>query len=220
MDAVTCITTRRSIRKFMDRPVEKALLREVIDTARWSPSYKNSQPWRVIVLSGERKKALSEMLVGLLESGAPPSPDLPEPTAWPAAEEARISRLYRRRMEETGIDLGSPDVIRQAKKANFRFYGAPLALYLVQDGSLTPWSIFDMGLFAQSLMLSAHARGLGTVPQAFATDYAAQVKEFLGLPAATRIILGISLGYPDLEAPANRLRTERDEVDRLVSWAE
>lgn len=220
MDAITCITTRRSIRKFIDRPVEKELLREVVDAARWSPSYKNSQPWEVIVLSGEKKKALSEMLVGLLEGGTPPAPDLPEPASWPAAEEARISRLYRRRMEATGIDLAAPEVVVQSRKANFRFYGAPHAVYLVQDASLTAWSILDMGLFAQSLMLAAHAKGLGTVPQAFATDYAGQVKEFLGLPATKRVVLGISLGYPDVDAPANSLRTDRDPVDDLVKWVE
>jgi nitroreductase len=111
-------------------------------------------------------------------------------------------------------------VIKKSKKANFRFYGAPHALYLFQDASLTPWSLFDLGLFAQSLMLAAHDRGLGTVPQAFATDYAQDIKKFLGIPATKRLVLGISIGYPDTDSPVNTFRTDRSGSDEIVQWME
>jgi nitroreductase len=87
---------------------------------------------------------------------------------------------------------------------------------LFQDSSLTPWSVFDMGLFAQSLMLAAHAHGLGTVPQAFLTDYAEHVKKFLGIPESKRFVLGISIGYPDMDSPANKFRTDRVNTDEIV----
>jgi nitroreductase len=220
MDAVDCIRTRMSIRKFKPEPVAKDILLKVFDCAKWSPSYKNSQPWEVIILSGARKEALSNMLIDLLESGTKPRPDLPEPESWPDPEKARIAKLFRKRAEATGIDLADPEVIKQAKRANFGFYGAPHGIYLFQDGSLTPWSLFDLGLFAQSLMLAAHAMGLGTVPQAFATDYAPDIKKFLAIPEAKRLVLGISIGYPDLRAPVNKLRTDRMETDALVQWLE
>jgi len=220
MDAIECIRTRMSIRAFRREPVPREVLTEVFEAAMRSPSYKNSQPWEVIVLSGDRKEALSEMMVGLLEGGASPCPDMPEPVEWPAAERARITRLYSRRAEATGIDLRDPAVVRKAKKVNFRFYGAPHAVYLLQDSSLSPWSILDMGLFAQSFMLAAHARGLGTVPQAFATDYAGEIKQFLSLPETKRILLGLSVGYPDWESPANSLRTDRSGVEEIVTWLE
>lgn len=220
MDAIDCIKTRMSIRKFKPETVSQEVLFEIIDIARWSPSYKNSQPWEAIILSGVKKKALSAMMVELLEIGTKPCPDLPEPVSWPAPEHARIAHLYKMRAEATGVDLNDPDVIKQAKKANFGFYGAPHAIYLFQDGSLTQWSLFDMGLFAQSLMLAAHARGLGTVPQAFATDYAQEIKKFLAIPKTKRLILGISIGYPELESPINALRTDRIEADAIVRWIE
>ncbi len=218
MDALECIRTRMSIRKFLDQPVDRALIEEVLEAARWAPSYKNSQPWEVMVLTGEKKAALTAMLVELFEKGAPPTPDLPEPQEWPAAEAARIERLYRMRAEATGIDLSDPEVIRKAKLANFAFYGAPVAVYLYQDGTLSPWSLFDLGLFAQNFMLAAHAKGLGTVPQAFATDYAAETKAFLGIPAEKRLVLGLSVGYPDTASPANALRTDRESVAAFTSW--
>ncbi len=220
MDTIECIKTRMSIRKFMPDLVPKDTLIDVINTARHSPSYKNTQPWELIILSGEKKKLLSEMLVTLIEKGTPPCPDIPEPQSWPHREQSRIDSLMTKRAEATGIDLNDPNILKRAKEANFHFYGAPHAIYLYQDNSLTPWSIFDMGLFAQTLMLAAHAAGLGTVPQAFATDYAQDIKQFLEIPDSKRLVLGISVGYPDKAAAEKALRTDRDNIDNIVRWVE
>jgi nitroreductase len=220
MNTIDCIKTRRSIRGFKPTQVPVDILMDVINTAKWSPSYKNSQPWELAVLSGAKKEALSGMLVDLLEKGTKPGPDIPEPESWPDAEGRRIADLMKKRAEASGIDLNDPDVLKKAKKANFRFYGAPHAVYLFQDASLSPWSLFDLGLFAQTLMLAAHDSGLGTVPQAFATDYAKDIKKFLGIPASKRLVLGISIGYPDMESPANAFRTDRVGIDEIVQWME
>jgi nitroreductase len=216
MDAIECIKTRMSIRKFKPGPVPMETLMSVIDAAKWSPSYKNSQPWEVIIISGDKKEALSKHLVGLFERGEEPSPDLPQPRSWPPAVGARINALMKKRSDLTGKDMNSPEVRKKSKIANFQFYGAPHGIFLFQDSSLTAWSIFDMGLFAQSLMLTAHAYGLGTVPQAFLTDYAKHVKKFFEIPESKRLVLGISIGYPDLESPVNSFRTDRMNTDEIV----
>jgi len=220
MDAIDCIRTRKSIRGFKPQPVAREILNEILETAVWSPSYKNSQPWEVIILSGRKKEELTDMLIKLFEKGTLPCPDIPEPRVWPEAENARIADLYRRRAEASGINLDDPEVLKKAKIANFRFYKAPHAIYLFQDASLTPWSLFDLGLFAQSLMLSAHARGIGTVPQAFATDYAQDIKKFLSIPENKRLVLGISIGYPDPASPVNVFRTTRVDIAEIVRWIE
>ena len=216
MDAIECIRTRMSIRKFKADPVPSEVLMDIIDTAQWSPSYKNSQPWEVVIVSGEKKETLSKLLADLLEKNTTPCPDIPEPLSWPPAIEQRISELMKKRGELLGINLNDPEVKRKSKIANFQFYGAPHGIFLFQDASLTLWSIFDMGLFAQSLMLAAHAYGLGTVPQAFLTDYAQQIKKYLGIPESKRLILGISIGYPDLESPINKFRPDRVKRDEFV----
>ena len=220
MDAIECIRTRMSIRKFKPEPVPMTLLKTVVDTAKWSPSYKNTQPWEVVIVSGKKKEELSKILIGLVENGTKPSPDIPEPQSWPPVIEARIDALMKKRSELTGVDLYSLDALRKAKIMNFQFYGAPHGMFLFQDSSLPTWSIFDMGLFAQSVMLAAHAHGLGTVPQAFVTDYARHVKQFFGIPETKRLILGISVGYPDLESPVNKFRTDRVETDEIVRFVE
>jgi nitroreductase len=220
MDALECITTRRSIRRFKPDPLPREVLMEVIDIAKWSPSYKNSQPWEAVICSGAKKEALSTMLLELLAKDARPSPDVPAPQSWPPPEAARIQDHFQHRRASIGVDLGDPDHIKKAKKENYQFYGAPHVIYLFQDADLSPWSLFDLGLFAQNIMLAAHAKGLGTVPQAFATDYAQEIKRFLDIPDTKRLILGMPIGYPDTGSPEYQYRSHRTETETVVHWIE
>jgi nitroreductase len=220
MDTIECITTRKSIRRFKPDTVPKEVLMEVIDIAKWSPSYKNSQPWESVILSGAKKEALSTMLLELLEHGTKPCPDVPAPQSWPQPEATRIEDYLKHRRAAIGVDLSDPAHIKNVKKENFQFYGAPHVIYLFQETTLSPWSLFDVGLFAQSLMLAAHAKGLGTVPQAFTTDYAREIKRFLAIPESKRLILGIPIGYPDTEAPEYTFRSHRAETNAIVQWLE
>lgn len=220
MEAIECIKTRMSIRKFRHDPVSKNILTEIINTAQWSPSYKNSQTWEVVIVSGKKKEELSNLLVRLLEEGKTPEPDIPEALSWPPDIEERINEHMKKRGALLGIDLNSPEIKKKSKAANFRFYGAPHGIFLFHDSVLNEWSIFNAGLFAQSLMLAAHAHGIGTVPQAFLTDYSREVKQFLGIPDSKRLVLGISIGYPDTENAINTYRTTRVETDKILRWVE
>jgi nitroreductase len=77
MNAIECIRTRMSIRKSKPGPVPQETLISVIDTAKWSPSYKNSQPWETIIISGGKREELTKLLMELFEKGVKPSPDIP-----------------------------------------------------------------------------------------------------------------------------------------------
>lgn len=218
MDAIECILSRSSVRKFRPDPVPVEEIREIVRAAQWSPSYKNSQPWQVLAISGRRKDELTTMLLGLLEAQAEPTPDLPTPCEWPEPQQTLISEMMAKRSAQAGIDLNAPESVARSKKANFRFYNAPCGLFITHDASLGPWSILDAGMFAQSIMLAAHARGLATVPQAFLTDYAGQIKSFLRLPETTRILLGLSLGYAADAPDARPPRPERMQLEQVLRF--
>jgi len=218
MEAIKCITTRSSIRKFSPEPVYPEIIRDIVGAAQWSPSYKNSQPWTVVAVSGSRKEALTAMLLGLLDKNAEATADFPTPASWPEPINSRINELMAKRSAIAGIDLNAPDSVLRSKKANFRFYGAPCGLFILQDASLGEWSILDAGIFIQSLMLSAHAKGLATVPQAFLTDYSREIKNFLDISANMRLLLGISLGY-SANAPEDQPpRPERVPLEEVLSF--
>jgi len=218
MDTIKCIMTRSSVRKFKPDTVPAEEIREIVRAAQWSPSYKNCQPWQVLAVSGNRKDELTAMLLELVEGKAEPTPDLPTPHEWPEPQNSRIKNLMEKRSALAGIDLNAPESVLRSQKANFRFYGAPCGLFITHDSSLGPWSILDAGMFIQSLMLAAHARGLATVPQAFLTDYSGQIKAFLDLPDTARILLGISLGYPADIPDAMPPRPERVPLEEVLRF--
>ncbi|MBN2655371.1 MAG: nitroreductase, partial [Nitrospirae bacterium] len=109
---------------------------------------------------------------------------------------------------------------KKAKKANFRFYEAPHGIFVFQDKDLPLWSIFDAGLFCQSLMLAAHAEGVGSVPQAFVIDYSEAVRDFLDIPDTKKLVIGISAGYPAPIDQSKLFVTSREPMDDITRWIE
>jgi nitroreductase len=62
MDVIEAIATRRSIRRFSDRPVDESMLESLLDSVRMSPSWANMQCWRFIVVRNAQLKAkISEL---------------------------------------------------------------------------------------------------------------------------------------------------------------
>ena len=60
MTANECIRNRRSIRRFTDRPVSHELLAQIVETASYAPSWKNTQIVRYVAVEGEKKAALAK----------------------------------------------------------------------------------------------------------------------------------------------------------------
>ncbi|MEI7763802.1 MAG: nitroreductase [Comamonadaceae bacterium] len=218
MDLLEGIETRRSVRGFKSTPVAEETLRNILRLASCSPSYTNTQPWEVAVVSGERRDALSRILFDLASASVPSSSEIPVPAHWPAELASRASEHNARRFRVLEVERDDASARNELRLLNYRFFGAPCVLFLFLDSSLSPWSIFDMGLFTQTLALAAHARGLGTCLQASLTHYPDAVRDFLALPSSKKLMLGISLGYPDPQAKLNSYQSSRTKVDDFVKW--
>jgi nitroreductase len=62
MDLLEGIYTRRSVRQYIDQPVEREQLMEIIKAGTWAPSGLNNQPWRFVIVQGRDAR---ERLSGL-----------------------------------------------------------------------------------------------------------------------------------------------------------
>ena len=218
MESLEGIETRRSFRAFKSTPIPEETLERILKAAGKSPSYTNTQPWEVVVISGKRKEELSRILCGLVKSGVTPNPDLLLPKNWPPELERRAKEHGMKRFQAIGIERADERQRRALRLLNFEFYGAPCVLFLFMDSTLSSWSIFDMGLFAQSLILAAHSFGVGSCLQASLAGYPDAIREFLGIPKTKQLILGISVGYPDLEARINTYQSVRVGLGDFVQW--
>lgn len=218
MELLEGIETRRSCRAFTSVPVSKETIDRILKTASRSPSYTNTQPWEVAVVSGKKGDELSSILYKLAESNVHSNPDFPAPKAWPAELEKRAKEHGARRYQVLEIAREDAQKRREVSLQNFNFYGAPCVFFLFLDSTLSSWSVFDMGLFTQSLILSAHSFGVESCIQAMLGNYPDAVREFLGIPKTKLLVLGISMGYPDKEAPINTYHSLRIGLEDFVKW--
>jgi len=218
MEVKDAIRKRKSIRGFLAKPISKKIINSILSRAGQAPSWGNTQPWEVLVVSGETVKKLGEAFCQKAREGLVETPEFEMPKSFP---EPLLSR-YR----QVGKDLFSilniqrDDTAKRAEHSlkNFRGFGAPVFIYLLLDEGLSPYAPLDAGLFIQTLCLSAVDLGLGTCVLAALARYPEVIRSYLPVPKGKKILVGIALGYPDPKAPANRYRSKRDPLANWVTW--
>ncbi len=220
MEILEGIKTRRSIRAFKPKPITKDVMGKILEAVSSTPSYTNTQPWEVVVVAGEKKNELARKLLELAKAKAPTSPDIPTPKGWPPALEERSRQHGARRLSALGVARDDEGEREKLRLMNFEFYGGPCAVFLFIDGSLGEWSIFDMGLFSQNLILAAHALGVETCLQASVTNYAREIKKFFGMAESKKLVICISMGYPDDKAKLNTYHSLKQKPDEFTKWVE
>lgn len=209
------ILTRRSIRAFLPRPIEREVIEEMLGRAARAPSGGNLQPWHVDVLTGDSLAALkAEALASTraeMELKVYPSP-LPEP--------------YRTRRHRSGEALYEAIAIPREDRAarlaqfarNFEAFGAPVLLLFSIDRIFDRPQWAHLGMFIQNVMLLAHELGLATCPQEAWAAVHDVVARQLDLPAERILYCGMALGYADPDAPINSLSTEREPVEAFARF--
>jgi len=220
MEILDGIKTRHSVRAFKSNPITRDVMEKILQATSNSPSYTNTQPWEVVVVSGKQKDELSRKLLELAKAKAPTSPDMPIPKSWPSAMEVRSREHGARRLNTLGMARDDQEGREKLRLMNFEFYGAPCAILLFMDGALGEWSIFDMGLFAENLILAAHSLGVESCLLASEPNYAMENRKFLGIAESKKLVVCISLGYPDDKAKLNTYRSLKQKPDEFTRWCE
>ena len=210
------IRNRRSIRAFLPTPVPRDTIQEIFDVAARAPSGTNTQPWKVTVVTGAEKEALSRELIA---TALDPEADAEHSQEYAYYPEKWVPPYIERR-RKVGYDLygllgiAKCDKERMAAQfaRNYGFFGAPVGLFFTIDRIMGQGSWLDYGMFLQNVMLAAGARGLGTCPQAAFCKYHRIVSRHLHIPEGEMVVCGMALGYEDHSRIENSLRTERDSA--------
>lgn len=214
------MTSRRSVRAFLPTPVDDDTIRDMLRVAARAPSGTNMQPWRAYVVTGEKKQALSD---AILNSGI-----RAEKVVWDEyvyyPDQFFEPYLSRRRAVGfalyglLGIGRREVEKMRAQHDRNFVFFDAPVGMIFTIDRRLNMGSWVDHGMFLQSIMIAARARGLHTCPQAAFAPYHRQIRPILGIPDEEIVVCGMALGYEDESKPENHLRSERVPVEEFVTF--
>lgn len=218
------IKTRHSLRAFLPTPVPRQTIEDILEVASWAPSGTNTQPWQVHVLTGEALTRISRRIQAAYLDPAQNAAHKEEYAYYPT--EWRSPYIDRRR--KVGWDLYGLLGIAKADKArmqhqhgrNFIFFDAPVGLFFTIDRVMQQGSWLDYGMFLQSVMVAARARGLHTCPQAAFTQFHQLIAEELQLSAEQMLVCGMSLGHADPNAVENSLVTERAPVAEFARFIE
>ncbi|MCX5858791.1 MAG: nitroreductase, partial [Proteobacteria bacterium] len=145
-------------------------------------------------------------------------PENPVPDKWPPDLKKRSEELRAERMKMLGLKGNDPAALKANFEQNARFFRAPAVIYLCLDRSLTPWSMFDLGLLSQSIMLEAREYGLDSAPAVMLVAYPEIIRAELEIPENLSIVFGIALGHADGQSPQNKYRTPRRPLQEVVSF--
>ena len=196
----------------------------ILDVARHAASGMNTQPWRAHVLTGAAKDRLCSA-VAALDNDMDASRGLTEPYHYYPLD--WVSPYVDRR-RKVGWDLYGLLGITKGDKArmhaqhgrNYRFFDAPVGIIFTVNCVMQAGSLMDYGMFLQSVMVAARARGLDTCPQVAFTKFHQVICTELGIPDTEMVVCGMSLGHADPACIENTLVTERESADSFTTYHE
>lgn len=228
------VQTRRSVRDFLPTPIPQSLLEAVLADANQAPSWSNTQPYRLAIASGAVRDQMLTALASRFDKGMAaqrggllgklkllatrdglPDGDFVTNFEYPHDLQPR-RRATGHGLYEL-LRIGRKDnAAREAQmRKNFEFFGAPTAIFVFVHSGLREFSVLDAGIFVQTLMLSAHAHGLGSCAQGALATWAGPVRQAFEIPKHYKLICGVSLGYAS-EHAVNHYNPGRADVSGLA----
>lgn len=221
MNVADAIRERRTVRGFKRDRVPEVLLREILDTARWTASNCNTQPWHFNVISGSARDKLEKDLLAEIASGKKPTPAF-------KPGDVDLEGIYKTRQYACAMDYyGTMGIAREDREArtalmlkNWEFFGAPHVGILSMARTMGEVNAVDVGLYLQSLMLLFVENGLASCAQGALAHYPDPIFEVAEIPEGHGIVCGIAFGYEDKGALINEVRMPRADLEDTVTFIE
>jgi len=211
------LEARFSCRAFEPREVDRPTIERLVTLAQRSPSWCNTQPWRVHITTG----AATERLRGAAMEAAttaPPSPDIPFPDRYEGAARERRLECALQLYESVGIERGDRAASAAQALKNFDFFGAPHLAVVTTERALGAYGAVDCGVYLGCFLLAAQSLGLAAIPQAAIAAVAPAMREQLEVEDDRQVLFGVSFGHPDMADPVNQFRTTRADAEQVVTW--
>ena len=220
MDIKEAIESRKSVRRFLDKPVDQTIIKQILNTAARAPSGHNIQPWNVYAVTGNARDSLCNDIMQAAQTE--PEKHQPEydyyPTEWHEPYINRRRKLGYELYASVGIQRDDKDAREKQMLRNYLFFDAPVGIFVTTDRRLAIGTWLDMGMFIQNILIAARGYGLHTCGQAAFTWYHDIIQKHLGYPENEILLCGIALGYEDESAPENKLVTEREPAENFTQF--
>ncbi|USA40050.1 nitroreductase [Pelagerythrobacter marinus] len=220
MNVLEAIASRRSVRAFLDKPVDRETLTRILEKAQRAPSGGNTQPWHGIVLTGAPMQRLFDRIAREFPKGR--AAHAPEYHIYPP----ELDGPYEARRRGVGEDMyGALEIAREDKAQrlawfanNFRAFGAPVLMLVHTPRYMGPPQWSDIGMWLQTIMLLLREEGLDSCAQEAWAVYSPQIREVVDIPEDHTFFCGLAVGYRDPDAPVNRFPVARAPLEESLRW--
>jgi nitroreductase len=218
MDVLDAIQARKSIRAFTDQPVPEDALRRMLEISQRAPSGTNTQPWHVYLCAGDVKQAITDDVLDLARAGKGSKYEDHDyyPAVWQDVHRERRRGVGWGLYGLLGIQKGDREGSAKQGARNFKFFDAPVGLFVTIDGYMARGNWADVGMYIQTLMLAAKGVGLDTCAQAAWIQFQEPIYRHLNIPEDQELVTGMCIGYADDTAIENTLVSDREELDNVV----
>jgi nitroreductase len=215
---------RNFVRAFLDTPVATETIKDILNVAARAPSGTNTQPWKVYVVTGQKRAEMIERVCAA-QQALFQQPELAEQYQETFAyyPETWISPFIDRRRENgwglyglLGIQKGEKEKMAAQQLRNYQLFDAPVALYFTVNKAMGIGSKMDISMMIQNVMIAAKARGLDTCPQAAWNHFHPIVLEVLDAPEDEELVCTVALGYADPDHIVNTFITPREPVENFT----
>jgi len=211
---------RYSCRAFLPARVPRPIIECVLAAAQRTASWCNSQPWQLVIASGEAKERFRKAIYTEASSGAPEQGDFPFPREYLGVYLERRRESGFQLYNTLGIPRGDKAGYRRQALENYNFFGAPHVAIVHTAEPLGVYGAIDCGAYVGNFMLAAQASGLGCIAQAALARHAGLIRRHFGLDDTRRVVCGISFGFADRDHKANSYRTSRASLADAVTFVE
>lgn len=220
MNVTEAVNSRRSVRQFLDKSVDKAILEQVLKTAQRSPSGGNTQPWNAVVVGGDELIRITAAIKA--KTATAPMGENMEYAIYPKNLDGRYEdqrrAVGRDMFESIGLarEDGAGRIAQMAK--NWDSFGAPVQLFTYTRKYMGPPQWSDMGMWLQTVMLLLREAGLDSCSQEIWAMYGTHMRELLGIDDDHIFFCGMAIGYRDTDAPINNFDVPRVPISDAIEF--
>ncbi len=216
MEFEKVVTSRHSVREFSNLAIDKQTICGIIQLAQRAPSWVNSQPWKVYAATGKPLKDIKSAFVKNETDGLKPNSDFPVMHRNDWSENAQ-ENMKQWRHEIVHHFESFDEAHTEMTDASENLDHSPVILYLTIPKKSPLWSVFDVGAFAQTIMLAAKDKGLDTIPTYNSVRYPDVLRKILNIPTDETIVVGISIGYSK-DSLINSYKSKREPIDDIFKF--
>jgi nitroreductase len=205
------IRTRRSIRRWKEKPVAEDLLLKAIELATWAPNGGNRQNWRFMVITNQ---GLIGQIADVVQSKLDMIVSWPEASRFgDAAERWKSNGAYFRNAPSCVAVLMAKYASEVDQILELRTNRDGSVKSLVEARRLTNAGLQSVAAAIAYFLLALHSEGLGGVWMTGPLLAKGQIESLLQVPKEMNLVALIPVGYPD-ESPTKT----RKPVSEVVTF--